>query len=295
MRVPVTSFIALPGLRLLMGLMFCPCAYAATPDTQADIGYMFNDNVTHAKEGSAKQADRSCTINLSRPVIFPLTGHTRAVLTGALDGEVFDRNTGLNRFTGAVLGEFQYRSSAEFGAPLFALSTKVSADQYQSGPRSGLRYTAGISIQQTVTDRIRFFAAAAHNERRGKNEVFNNKDNSARINLDYSPGIVGTIYLGGEYRRGDLIVSAPEFWDQYNANASVQDDAFSGGQVYSFRFDGTSTLLTFGYNQKVGPRDSLDFSWRQARSSVNYATPSWSNATLNYVTNQYSAAYLLRF
>ncbi len=302
MRVPVTSFIALPAVRrflpelsLLTGLLLCPCAHAATPDTQADIGYMFNDNVTRAKEGGAKQADRSCTVNLSRPVIFPLTGHTRAVLTGALNGEVFDRNTGLNRFTETVLGEFQYRSSAEFGAPLFALSTKISADQYQSGLRSGFRYSAGISIQQAVTDRIRFFAAVAHNERKGNNEVFNNKDNSARINLDYSPGVVGTIYLGGEHRRGDLTVSAPEFWGQYNANAYAQDDAFSGGQIYSFRFDGTSTLLTLGYNLAIGPRDAIDFFWRQSRSAVNYVTPSWSNATLSYVTNQYSVAYLLRF
>lgn len=302
MMITVTSFVAVPavrqcfsGLLLITGLAFCSCTHAAPPDTRADIGYMFDDNVTRANEGGTKLADRSYSVNLSRPFIFPIADHTRALLTLSLGGEIFDINKGLNHLTGAVRGEFQYRSSAEFGTPTFALFAKIAAEQYQSYLRDGFQYSAGVSMRQAITDRIQLFGAAAHNGRNGKSVVFDNKDNSARINLDYSPGSAGTIYLGGEYRRGDLVISVPELWSTNNSNAYTKDDAFSGGQIYSFRFDGTTVLSTLGYNLGIGPRDSIDFSWKRARSSVSYMTPIWNNATLSYLTNQYSVVYLVRF
>lgn len=296
--IPVTSFASMPaGLRLLLitGLVFCSGAHAATSDTQADIGYTFDDNVTRAKEGGSKLADHSYSASLSQPAIFPLADHARALLTGSLSGEIFGRYRGLSRFTGAVHGEVQYRSSAEFGTPSFALFARIAVEQYQSDLRDGIRYSAGISMRQTVTDRIQFFGAIARNIRDGNSMVFDNKDNSARLNLDYSLYTAGTIYLGEEYRHGDLVISGAGLWSAYNSNAYILDDAFSGRQIYSYRFDGTTALTTIGYNRKLGPRDSIDFSWRRARSSVSYVTPSWSNAALSYLTNQYSVAYLVRF
>ena len=280
---------------LIIGLAFSSWALAAPSDTQADISYIFDDNVTHANDGGAKQVDRSYSVNLSYPILLPISDHVRFLLTGSLGGEVFDLNRGLNHLSEAVHGELQYRSSAEFGTPIFSLFATIAAEQYQSDQRDGFRYLSGISTQMPVTDRIRIFGAVAHSQRNSKSVVFDNKDNSVRINLDYSLGASGTIYLGSEYRRGDLVISGSEFWDMYNSNAYTQDDAFSSGQIYSFRFDGTTTLSTLGYNLRIGSRDSIDFSWRQARSSVSYVTPSWSNATLSYVTNQYSVGYLRRF
>ena len=168
-------------------------------------------------------------------------------------------------------------------------------EQYQSDLRDGSRYLAGISMRQTLTDRIQILGAVTHNERNGRNVVFDNRDNSARINLDYSLGAAGTIYMGGECRRGDLVISGSELWGDYNSNAYTQDDAFTGREIYSFRFNGTTTLSTLGYNLGIGSRDAIDFSWRRARSSVSYLSPSWSKATLSYLSNQYSVAYLVRF
>lgn len=299
MMISVVSFVALAAIRqvlprLIIGLLLCSGANAAPPDTQADIGYAFDDNVTRANEGGAKRVDRSYVVNLSQPFIFPLADHERALLTGSLGGEIFDLNKGLNHLTETALGELQYRGSAEFGTPTFALFAKIAAEQYQSYLRDGFRYSAGISIRQPVTDRIRLFGVVAHNVQNGKSTVFDNKDNSARINLDYSLINYGTIYLGGEYRRGDVVISGAEHWSTNNPNAYTLDDAFYG-DVYSFRFDGTTVLSTLGYNRGVGPRSSIDFSWKRARSSVNYVAPSLSNAALSYLTNQYSLVYLVRF
>lgn len=285
----------LPRVLLLTGMVFCFGAHAAPSDTQAEVGYMFDDNVTRAREGGTRLVDRSYSVNLGQPVIVPVADHARALLTGTLGGEVFERYAGLSRLAGAVRGELQYRGSAEFTAPVIALFAGITAEQYRSSLRDGIRYSAGISVRQAVTDRIRLSGAVAHNERNGKSVVFDNRDNTVRLNLDYSLGAAGTIYLGGERRRGDLAISVAGALSTYNRNAYTPDDAFPGGQIYSFRFDGATVLSTLGYNLGIGPRDAIDFSWRRARSSVDYVTPSWSSATMSYVTNQYSAAYLKRF
>lgn len=278
----------------IIGLLFCTTAHSASPDIQAEVGCMFDDNVTRGQEGGSKHADRFCGANLSQSFIFSISDHTRALLTGTLGGEKFMRHDGLSRITGGIQGEFQYRSSAEFGIPVLALFAKLSADEYQSEQRDGFRYAAGISLRKTITDRIRIFGAVSHNERFGNNAVFDNKDDSARINLDYELWALGTLYLGGEYRQGDIVVTAP-LWNVYNS-AYTPDDVFSDWQLYNYRLNGTTVLYKLGYNFPLGPRNSIDFSWNRAESTASYVVlPSWNKVPLSYTTNQYSIAYLVRF
>ena len=130
----------LPIQASIMGLLFCTAAYSASPDTQADAGYMFDDNVTRAQEGGNKLTDQSLSVNLSQPAIFPVSDHTRALLTGTLGAEKFLHHDGLSRLTGSIQGELQYRSSAEFGTPVLALFAKISAEEYRSDQRDGFRY-----------------------------------------------------------------------------------------------------------------------------------------------------------
>lgn len=76
----------LPRLLLAVGLAFCSSTYAATPDTQVDVSYMFDDNVARTKQGGTRLVDRSYSVNLSRPIIFPITDHARTLLTGSMGG-----------------------------------------------------------------------------------------------------------------------------------------------------------------------------------------------------------------
>ena len=284
----------LPIQASIMGLLFCTAAYSASPDIQADAGYMFDDNVTRAQESGNKLTDQSLSVNLSQPSTFPISDHTRALLTGTLGAEKFLHHDGLSRLTGSIHGEFQYRSSAEFGTPVLALFAKISAEEYRSDQRDGFRYSTGISLRKTMTDRIRIFGAVAHNERNGNNAVFDNKDDSARINLDYQINAPGTLYLGGEYRKGDIVVSAPR-WDLYGS-AYTPDDVFWDRQLYNYRLNGNTVLYKLGYNLALGPRDSIDLSWNRARSTTSYVSlPSWNNVSVSYTTNQYSLVYLVRF
>jgi hypothetical protein len=69
---------------------------------------------------------------------------------------------------------------------------------------------------------------------------------------------------------------------------------FGNGQMFSYQVDGTTRLLTLGYNLTFGARDSLDFSWRLVRSTPGLR-PAFVTSPRNYRASQWSAVYLLRF
>jgi hypothetical protein len=264
-------------------------------DIRLDAGFMYDDNVTRAKEPVDKLIDRSYSANLGGVISLPVTAYSRALITASLGGEKFSSYSGLNRFTGGLQGEYQYRSSAEFAAPIYAAFLKTFIEQYESSLRSGSRYSAGVSIRQPVTDRINLFAAVAYNQRYAKSAVFNITDNSARLNLDYAISPRNIIYMGAEYRRGDTVSTGlPSLENIDIAEVFAEDGAFPGGQFFSYRFKGSSLISTLGYNMGLNARNSLDFSWRMIESKAD-ERPSFATSPSSYIVNQYSLVYLMAF
>ena len=278
---------------------FSLIAAAVTPkkpiDIQVDAGIMFDSNVTRAKLAGEKLVDRIYSVNASRSKIFPINDNMRATLTGSLSGEKFDNYYLLSRATAGIQGEVVYRPSAEFDAPTFAVFAQTSAEHYQSILRRGYRYSVGVSVRKPITDRIDLFGALTHNERYAKSSVFNNRFNAVRLNVDYTLSSTETIYLSGEYRRGQIVSTGlPSLENIEVADVFVQDDAYPGGRFFSYRFDGATVLSTLGYNLGLGPRHSLDLSWRRAQSTPGYR-PSFATSPKSYIADQYSIVYLIRF
>ncbi len=140
------------------------------------------------------------------------------------------------------------------------------------------------------------YADLSHNRRYGKSAVFQTVENAGRLNLDYSLGKDGTLYLSGEYRRGDIFSSG--FASLTNiaiADVATRDDAFDGGEFFAYRFDGRTVLGTFGYNRPLGARDAIDFSIRRVQSTPSNRPDFDEGGRLRYIVNQYSLLYLLRF
>jgi len=262
---------------------------------RVEAGLTWDNNLNRAKDASEKISDRIYTLNVSKGMIFPVTDHARVVVSGFLNGDKLYTITGLDRFSGGVNGEFQYRTSGEFDALTLGLFGRASIDEYNSNMRSGNRYSLGINARQALTDRIDILGALMRNFRDSRSEVFDGRDYSARINLDYALGQSGSLYAGGEYRRGDTVTSAPNSLS-YGALAKVSapDDAFAG--LLAYRFEARTTIWTLGYNYPLGPRDSLDFSWRYARATPTgpVSNPLYSSSG-SYTANIYSIAYLMRF
>ena len=172
---------------------------------RAEASYTSDDNVTRSKgEGEAlPDTVLGAGIRANYPV--PISARTRAVLQGFLGVEKFRTYSGLSRnFIGAQ-GDLQFRPSGEFGAPTYSAFGRTSKDEYESDLRDGYRHAFGVTVLKPATDRIQILGALAVNVSDGKSTVFDTRNVSLRGNADWSLSRWDVVYVGVEYRRGDIV------------------------------------------------------------------------------------------
>ena len=264
-------------------------------NVQVEAGAVYDDNVTRAKAGPDRVGDHLYSVNVGKAIRQPLSANSQLLWIGNIGGEKFRRFNGLSRASISGEMEYQYRASSEFDEPTFGAFARLSGDAFESELRDGYRLSAGVSVRQSLTDRINVFAALSHNVRKASSQVFSTRDNAIRGNIDYALNDKDILYMGAEYRRGDIVSTGrPSLENVTVAEVFAQDDAYPGGQMFSYRFRGSTSLLTVGYNMGLGPRDSIDFSWRHIRSTPGLR-PSFVTSPRNYTANQLSLVYLMRF
>lgn len=262
---------------------------------QLDAGLTFDDNVTRAKEGADKLSDSAYSLNISKSKFVPLSAQSRVLLAGIVGGERFQNYTGLSHLDATLEAELQYRESSEFSAPTLGLFAKLTFADYESDVRDGHRYSVGVSISQPLTDRIHLFAALASNQRTSSSKVFSTVDTSARMNLDYALSARQAFYLNAEYRVGDVVSTGRSSLESVTiSKVFVLDSAFTGGQFFSYKIDGSTWLTTVGYNHSLGSNGAIDIAWRRVESTPALR-PSWATSPRSYISNQLLATYLLRF
>jgi hypothetical protein len=261
------------------------------------VGFTADDNVTRGFGDSNIRSDRIVNMNLSQALRFRLADHWRVLLSGFAGLDAYQDYQGLSHFYAGAQGELQYRPAGTFGAPIYGLYARASMEEYESTLRDSYRYAVGLSARKPLTDRVQVFGALAWNLRDGRSEVFDNSDFSLRFNADYAATRRDTVYLGLEYRDGDIVSTAqPSLAYVGMSTAIVEDDVFTDATRYSYRLDGTTWIATLGYNRALGERHSLDLSWRHARATPDsLSNAAYSDSSIEYTVNQISLAYMASF
>jgi hypothetical protein len=263
---------------------------------QIELGYSYDDNVTLGRAPDEILWDQSVGFNASASRALPIDDHVRLVVTGLLTGQKFGNYNGLSNLLGGLEAELQYRQSGAFDAITFAAFARGWLNNYVSHLRDGSQYSVGVSARGAVTDRIGLSGELAWNQRHAQSEVWDLSDWSARVNLDYSLGSHGTLYLTGEYQRGDVVSDG--FATLVNvslAQVFVLDDAFPGKDLFAYRSSARTWLSTVGYNLPLGQRSSIDVSWRRIQSTPTAQLGFDVQGSLRYVDNQYSVVWLMLF
>ena len=261
-----------------------------------DLGYTYDDNVTLGRTDDDILWDQSLALDASASRAFRMSDNVRLVVTGLLNGEKFNRYNRLSNLSGGLEAEIQYRRSGAFDAITYAAFARGWLDNYASHLRDGSHYSVGVSARGALTDRITLLGELAHNERHAQSEVWNAIDNSALLNLDYSLGDRGTLYVTGQYRRGDVVSDGHATLVNVSlAKVFVLDDAFPNQQWFAYRSAANTWLGTVGYNLPLGHQASLDISWRRIQSTPTANLNFDVQGSLRYVANQYSIVLLKRF
>lgn len=262
---------------------------------RVETGYSWDDNVTRARASASKLSDGIVNLGFSYGRFFPLGNNSRFAASAFLNGDKFRDYPGLGSASAGLQGEYQYRTSAAFDAITFGIFARLNFDEFESRLRDGHRYSFGINARRALTDRVDIFGELAGNVRSAKSAVFDRRDISIRGNIDYALSKKGTVYLTGEFRRGDTVSTGlPSLENLDIAEVLVQDDAFDG-RYFSYRTDAKTVIGTVGYNFSLGQRDSIDFSWRRAEARPLQSPGFQVSGTFRYVANQYAIIYLTRF
>lgn len=283
------------GVAALLASTSCQAAGWEALGFSMDAGVVYDDNVTRGKLESDRLPDTAHTLSIGNGAIFGLAPHYRLVVIGSIGGQNFQSYGKLSHVDLAVDTELQYRPSAEFLAPTLGLFAKVAYEDYGSLARDGTRGALGVSLRQPVTDRINAFAALTAHYRRAQSAVFSTDEASIRMNLDYTLSDHQTLYVGAEYREGDIVSTGRSSLENVTiAKVMVADDAFDGKSMFSYRMSGKTSLLHLGYNHAMGPQAAVDFSWRYVEATPT-TRPSWASSPRSYVSNQVFASFLYRF
>ena len=263
---------------------------------QFDANLGSDSNVTRSRLPSERLSDQVIGVQLSGSRTFSTGSNSQTVYSGFAGLEQWRRFRGLGKAYVGGEAEFQYRTSEAFDAPTFGLSTSATAENYQSTLRDGIRLSVGANVQMALTDRINLFAALARNVRSASSPVFDSRDSSLRLHLDYALAAHRNLYLSGEYRRGDVVAAGLPAWIDYSkAKAWADDDAFTSVGYDSYRIKGRTALFTLGYNHALGTQDALDISWRRIRSTPSASPAAPFAGPAHYLSNQITLVYLKRF
>lgn len=266
------------------------------PDVRVDGSVLTDSNVTRSNIANQRLSDTSIGVLASYTHITPISTHARMIFNGLAGLEMWRRFHGLGKAYAGAEVEWQYRGSAAFDAPTFALQWSTTAENYQSELRDGARSSVGASVFKPLTDRIDLQLALRRNLRDAESAVFETQDTALRANLDYAFSQRSTLYFSSEFRRGDFVSSGlPSLANLNLAKVLVPDDALRDVGYNSYRVRGRTTLLTLGYNRALGTRESLDLSWRHVRSTPSTTSGIPGSGPAHYTTNQIALVYLTTF
>jgi hypothetical protein len=248
-----------------------------------ELAYISDNNVTRGI-GADALSDNILAVSANYTWRLPLSERTRLVVQPSVGGESYFDHDGLSNVNAGLSLQFQWRPGSGFQTPTLALFTKVVAEEYNSDLRDSVRYSYGVSARTLLTDRISLHGAFTRETRAADNPVFDTETTGIAVNLDYKVVRAGTVYLGLDYRQGDVVASTstPPLPPYY---IGVADDAFPGYWVNSA--DGNTQLYTLGFNYSISERHALDVSARFIRASAD--------SGFDYDSRQFTLAYLGRF
>jgi uncharacterized protein YhjY with autotransporter beta-barrel domain len=253
--------------------------------------FIQNNNLNRASLPNEELSDQLFTVGVSNRRALILSPKSRIAFKPYLFADQWRRYSGLDKQSMGLKTSYQYRPSRAYDGTTYSLYADLTHDDYESELRGGNRVALGVSAHRALTNKIHIFAAIQGNKRNADDEVFDTRNDSLRLNVDYDLKRYGLVYVGLHLRHGDMVASTPVA-SYYNgiAIASAEEDAYTHKTLTATRFKAEANILTLGYNLPVGRRYTLDFSLVTVDSK-----PERDIGNVSYRASQISASYFMRF
>ncbi len=256
----------------------------------ADLGVTYDNNVTLAEDKNDILRDTFFSMGVAKAFPQALGEHSRLIYRPFVQVHAYDKYTGLSHIDAGANVTYQYRASGAMLAPTWSLFAKLWVEEYKSAFRDSNRYSLGGSMRKMLTDRLTFATVLSANQRDSDGVVWDTKDQSLLLNLDYQLARRVTLYATLDYRHGDIVSTAKPTLQIVDAAKAIQpDDAFGGidANEFAYRLNGHTLITKLGVNFMLSETDSVDLSAWFAKADAD--------GGISYDRTIVSAAYLTRF
>lgn len=260
------------------------------PGIDTEFSYTTDNNVTRAQNDADIRADRVLGVGVGLGLTQPIGSNSRVRSRVFVRGEAFAENTMLSNAAAGADANFQYRTSGHLLAPTFGAFIRLSVAEFRSDIRNSTFYTGGLSFSRNLTDRVVTTVIVSGTLRDSDSLVFDTREGSALLNIDYQLRGGSAWYLSYNFLGGDTVsTGAPTLQIVDAAKAIVPDDAFGGvaANQFAYRIHAHTQVVTLGFNLPIATHHALDLSARYAHADANN--------NLTYDRTLYSFAYLAQF
>lgn len=256
-----------------------------------------DDNVDRGPGAGINQSDELYGLHVSRDWSSLESPHLQLAVNADAGAEVFEHFDKLDNVSGSATARLDYRANGSFAAPTYGIFLRGEGDGSRSDLRSKLGYVLGAQVSEAFTDRISGLASVTREQRHAQNDVFSGSDWSFNAHLEYAVTSADTLYLNGNYRRGDATLSGlASFENPRTAGGfvDVADDAFTAEQIRVYRLHAGTAIAALGFNHAFGANASLNLSWLEADAQPTAGTPFLSSIPTRYIARQWTLNFVLR-
>jgi hypothetical protein len=245
-------------------------AYAGSDsfiDFEATMG--IDDNVTRAAQNVDIEHDGFLTVAGTGGQVV-VSGYAGTLTAKALfEINAFTRFAGLSNASAAGRLNYTFAFSTGFGAPWFSLDANYGVIEFASTQRDSNVFSAAVTMGMQIDDATSMRLGLSYRERDAESSVFDTKNSSFFVNMDWSITARDIVYITYKIETGDTFSSATTVGLPVidASSAIVDDDVFTGKKTY--RLDATTQFVTLGYNVIKDLHSSLDFSARYLESEAD--------------------------
>jgi hypothetical protein len=250
---------------------------AAGADWFADVeaGLLYDDNVPRAELSSDRKGDTAFQVSgKAGKSFFPIEAGTLS-FSANVRAQAFARFDDLNSLSPGARASYRHKLGLGASAPWVSLGIGGAWEKFQGDVRDAATLDLAFEVGSRLRERWDLRAGLRHERRYGEtSDVFDQSGSSVSVHAGYEVADWLLLFLGGEYRKGDVVSSSlPNPRVLEAAAARVSDPAFGAG-VVSYRLDARTYTLTAGGNVAFTDRCSLDVSYERqetrARGGIGY-------------------------
>jgi hypothetical protein len=238
-----------------------PCSAYGDWNVGAEARVLHDNNVGNAQYYSDIVSDTIVDATLSVFDLFPI-GEGYSFTAGAdLNGEHYNRITGLSNATAGVSAALKKKWGLGAFAPWARVELSAAHSDYQDDYRNAGIYRGKLASGKRIDDRWnlwaeyfyeRVSAASQPEEVPGiSGDAFSQSSNNLSLNVEYSAYAHTFLDLGLIYRHGDIVSTGEGGYQIANYARAIAEDPAFGPEDYAYRLSGT----TFGF--KAGASYSL--------------------------------------